>query len=78
MKMFLLSDNPDALLGMRLAGVKGRYIEDIQLFPDVLSESIRDNEIGILLITQKLSDEFENIINPLKMNDRPLIVSMPE
>ena len=76
MKMLLLSDNTDMLLGMRLAGVEGVYIENIHDFPDALQKVISDKEIAILLITHNLSRKFEDIINPIKMNEQPLIISI--
>jgi len=76
MKMFLISDDLDTLLGMRLAGVKGKQVAGVQDFLEVFTESVHNKELGILLITQKLSEEFEHIINPHKLNEQPLILSM--
>jgi len=74
MKMFLLSDDLDILLGMRIVGVKGRYVESVRDFSDAFSEIVQDKEIGILVITLSLSNECEDIISPFKMNEQPLIV----
>ena len=77
MRMYLISDDMDSLAGMRLAGVKGRCVENAQEFLEVFSEAVEDKDIGILLITQTLWNEFENIIGAYRMNERPLIVLLP-
>ena len=79
MKMFLLSNNPDTLTGMRLAGVEGRQIRESAEFLEAWNEVFTNKEIGILLITEKLSNEFEELINTIKISEKlPLIVSIPD
>ena len=79
MKMFLISDNPDTVTGMRLAGVEGKQAGDNLGFLEAWQEALKDKEVGILLVTEKLSIEYEELINEAKINENlPLIVSIPD
>ncbi len=79
MKMFLISDNVDTYTGMRLAGVNGVVIHSREHLKTHLDKVLLDKTIGILLITEKLSNEFPEIINDIKLNRKlPLIVEIPD
>ena len=79
MKMFLISDNIDAYTGMRLAGVDGVVVHEKQVLSDKLNQVLADKELGILLITEKLSQEFPEVINDIKLNRKlPLVVEIPD
>jgi len=77
--MFLISDNVDTYTGMRLAGVDGVVIHSKKHLKEQLDKSIADKTIGILLITEKLSSEFPDLINDVKLHRKlPLIVEVPD
>lgn len=79
MKMFLISDNIDTYTGMRLAGVDGVVVHEKQVLSDKLNQILADKELGILLITEKLSQEFPEVINDIKLNRKlPLVVEIPD
>lgn len=79
MQMYLISDNVDTYTGMRLAGVDGVVIHSKKHLREKLDNVIANKEIGIVLITEKLSKEFPDIINDVKLNRRlPLIVEIPD
>lgn len=79
MKMFLISDNVDTYTGMRLAGVNGVVIHSREHLKSHLDKVLLDKTIGVLLITEKLSNEFPEIINDIKLNRKlPLIVEIPD
>lgn len=79
MRMFLISDNIDTYTGMRLAGVNGVVIHSKLHLKEELDKAIIDKSIGVLLITEKLSSEFPEIINEVKLNRKlPLIVEIPD
>lgn len=64
---------------MRLAGVNGVVVHEKNELKDALENVLANKEIGILLITEKLSGEFPDIINDVKLNRRlPLIVEVPD
>lgn len=77
--MFLISDNIDTYTGMRLAGVDGVVVHDKQVLSDKLNQVLADKDLGILLITEKLSQEFPEVINDIKLNRKlPLVVEIPD
>lgn len=79
MKMFLISDNIDTCTGMRLAGVDGVVVHDKQVLSEKLSDVLADKDLGILLITEKLSQQFPEVINDIKLNRKlPLVVEIPD
>ena len=79
MQMYLISDNVDTYTGMRLAGVDGIVIHSKKHLKEQLEKVMANKEIGIVLITEKLSAEFPDIIAEVKLHRRqPLIVEIPD
>ncbi len=79
MRMYLISDNVDTYTGMRLAGVNGVVIHSREHLKQQLDLVFADKTIGVVLITEKLSAEFPDVINDVKLNRRlPLIVEIPD
>ncbi|NTW72202.1 MAG: ATPase [Eubacteriaceae bacterium] len=78
MKSYLLSDNRDTYLGMKLAGIDGKYIqnkEDIKgEFKEVLSR-----DYGIILLTEKIYHEIKEEVLIIKTKMKiPLITVIPD
>jgi len=79
MRMYLISDNVDTYTGMRLAGVDGVVIHSKKHLKEQLDKAIADKTIGVILITEKFSREYPEIIDDVKLNRRlPLIVEIPD
>ncbi len=79
MQMYLISDNVDTYTGMRLAGVDGIVIHSKKHLKEQLEKVMANKEIGVVLITEKLSTEFPDIIAEIKLHRRlPLIVEIPD
>ena len=79
MRMYLISDNVDTYTGMRLAGVDGVVIHSKKHLKKQLDKAIADKTIGVILITEKFSREFPEIVDDVKLNRRlPLIVEIPD
>ena len=79
MKMYLISDNLDTQVGMRLSGVEGCVVHDAQHVLDELKRAADDPEIGIVLLTEKLGKLIPDEIREMKLhNSRPLIVEIPD
>jgi len=77
--MFLISDNIDTYTGMHLAGVDGIIVHTRLELKEELDRVLADKSIGIILITEKLSSEFPELINDVKLNRKlPLIVEIPD
>ena len=79
MKIYLISDNTDTKTGMRLAGVDGIVVHEREEFVNALNAALEDKEIGIILITVKLSSLAPELVNDIKLNySKPLIVEIPD
>jgi len=79
MRMFLISDNVDTKVGMRLAGVEGVVVHEKKEVLAEIDKVINDETIGILLITEKLVELLPEKISELKISiSRPLIVAIPD
>ena len=79
MKMYLISDNVDTLTGMRLAGVEGVVVHGRKEAKAAVEKVLEDKNLGILLITEKLSFEIPEVIDDIKLNKKqPLLVEIPD
>ncbi len=78
MKSFLISDKRDALVGMRLAGIDGVLALTREEVLDAVKKAVKNEDIGILILTENLVDLVEEEILKLKLKaKRPLIVEIP-
>lgn len=79
MKYFLISDNIDTQMGMRLAGIEGVVVHEREEVNSALEKAMGDDEIGIILMTEKLISLCHDRVYELKLNcPRPLIVEIPD
>ena len=79
MKFFLLSDNIDTRMGMRLAGIDGVVIHEAEEVRQELEKAVNDPEIGVILMTNKLISLCPELVYDLKLNHkRPLIVEVAD
>ena len=79
MKIYLISDNVDTRTGLRLAGVDGAVVHTLGELKEQLDKVIKDRDIGILLIMEKLSRQFPDIIKEIKLTRTlPLVVEIPD
>lgn len=78
MKFYLLTDDPDSLVGLRLAGVQGKLL---QSGGDALCEIealCGDSEIGMILITPNITKMLGASLAELKKRNLPLITEIPD
>ena len=79
MRFFLLSDNVDTQVGLRLVGIDGVVIHEREPLIDHLEQLMQDPEICIILITTKLVELCPDIISELKLKQSSkLIVEVPD
>lgn len=79
MKFYLISDNVDTLLGMRLAGIEGEVVAAPDEVERALKKAIADEAIGIVLITENLCRMCGDLVYDVKLNhSRPLLVEIPD
>lgn len=79
MKFYLISDNMDTQMGLRLAGIEARW----RILPQQVEQQLRtllaDESIGVVLITEKLAQLCSDLIYQTKMSvSRPLILEIPD
>lgn len=79
MRFFLISDNVDTLVGMRLAGINGIVVHESEEVKNALNNAIDIEDIAVVLITEKLVQLCSDMIYDIKLNrQRPLIVEIPD
>lgn len=79
MRCYLISDNIDTLIGMRLAGVPGEIVHHPQEVLDALKRAFQNDEIATVFITEKLAHLCEDTVRHLKETvAMPLLVTIPD
>ena len=79
MRMYLLSDNVDTLMGMRLSGVEGVVLHQEEEVRTKLKELLDDDDIAVILITSTLLNLIRDTVFDLKLNrKKPLIIEIPD
>lgn len=78
MKLFLISDNTDAMIGMRLAGIEGVRVTSAEAGEKALDRVLSDEEIAVLLVTPGVEQLCPERLRALKQGNRPLLVTIPD
>lgn len=79
MKFYVLSDNIDTCMGMRLAGMEGVVVHEREEVLEQLKTLLDRKDIGTILITEKLMQECSDVIQQIKLTrKRPLIAEIPD
>jgi len=79
MKFFLISDNTDTQMGLRLAGIEGIVAHTQEEVLRELNKAIADDSIAIVLMTTLAINTCPTIIAELKLKlSKPLIVEIPD
>ena len=79
MKFFLISDNIDTQMGMRLAGIEGVVVHERQEVLEVLEKVLHREDVAVILMTTRLVETCPEVISELKLKlKKPLIVTDPQ
>ena len=79
MKFYLISDNIDTQMGMRLAGIEGVVAHTAEEVSSALDIAFADEDTAVVLMTEKLVELCRERVYHLKLNcRRPLIVEIPD
>lgn len=79
MQFYLISDNIDTQMGMRLAGIPGVVVHEPEETEKALREAMDNENTAVVLITEKLFHMIEADINEIKLSrPRPLVVEIPD
>jgi len=78
MRSFLISDNKETLIGMRLAGIGGIILDTENEIIQKIDELIKDSQVGIIMITGGILMRAEEAIMERKLREsETLIVQIP-
>lgn len=79
MKIFLISDNIDTQIGMRIAGVEGIVVHEAEALREAVRTVLEDKDIGLLLFTEKAAAIDKEYVRNLKITlHTPLIIEIPD
>lgn len=79
MRCYLISDNVDTQMGMRIAGVEGVVVHKHDEVMDALKQAVSQDDIAAVFVTKKLVELCRAEISELKLTLRkPLIVEIPD
>ncbi|MGL5256315.1 MAG: V-type ATP synthase subunit F [Proteocatella sp.] len=79
MKSFLISDNKDTMVAMRLSGISGVILHEKEEIINQIIEVLNDKEIGILILTEAVFETVQEEVMSIKLKRAyPLIVEIPD
>ena len=79
MRFFLISDNVDTQVGMRMAGIEGVVVHEAEEVHAALSDAMEQPDVAVILMTEHLVSLCRALVDDLKLHrSRPLIVEIPD
>lgn len=79
MKFYLISDNIDTQIGMRLSGVEGVVAHTPEEVSAALDKAMQLEDVGIVLMTELTVKQCREKVYDYKLNRKlPLIVEIPD
>lgn len=79
MRSYLISDNMDTFVGMKMAGIESIVLHEREEIIEKIEELKKDQGIGIIIITEKIGLLIPNVVNEIKLSkERPLLVEIPD
>jgi len=79
MKFYLISDNIDTQIGMRMAGIEGVVAHTVEEVSEALDFAMSDKDVAVVLMTEKLVSLCHDRVYNLKLHcRRPLVVEIPD
>ncbi|MCI8599831.1 MAG: ATP synthase subunit F [Lachnospiraceae bacterium] len=79
MKMYVISDNLDTWIGMRLAGIEGSVVNGKDELKAALDRVLADKEIAIIVLTEKFGREYPELIDEVRLSrSLPLLIEIPD
>lgn len=79
MKFYLISDNVDTQVGLRMAGIEGVVLHEPEEVRAELLRAMEQPDIAVILMTEQLIDSCRELVDDLKLHRvSPLIVEIPD
>ncbi len=79
MRFYLISDNIDTQMGMRLTGIEGTVVHTPDEVSAALDKAMEMKEVGVVLMTEKALKQCTDKVMEYKLTrTSPLIVEIPD
>ncbi len=79
MKMYLISDNIDTQMGLRLAGIEGVVVHERHEVLVELEKALHMEDVAVVLMTTKIIELCPDVISEIKLKQqKPLVVEIPD
>jgi len=79
MKAYLISDNVDSFVGLKISGIKGSVVHSREDVLQQLNKVKEDKEIGIIILTENAAKLIPDKVKELKLSRKfPLVVEIPD
>ena len=79
MKAFLISENVDTFIGLKVAGIDGVILKEKSEIIKQIEKLKEDKEVGIIIITERAAALIPEKIKEMKLaRSTPLIVEIPD
>ncbi len=79
MTSYLISDNVDTFVGMKMAGIEGIVLHEKEKILEKIKELKKNQGIGIIIITEKIALLIPDEVSIIKLSkERPLLVEIPD
>ena len=79
MKFFLITDDVDASVGLRLAGVESRVLPDLSQGQQAFDDALRDDGVGVLMVSRRVAEAYQSRLEEIRRSrSLPLIVTLPD
>ena len=79
MKAYLISDNHDTLVGMRLAGIEGVVVHGFEEASEAMTSALARQDVAILAVTEKIAELLPETMQRLREHgELPIVVEIPD
>lgn len=78
MRIKLITQNTDASIGLRLAGIETLCKRDAESLESELELAMNEEELGVLLITPGVEQMCPDSVGEIRRRGRPLLVTVPD
>ena len=76
---YLISDNVDTFVGMKMAGIECIVLHEKEEIISKIKELKNDQSIGIIIVTEKIAAKIPEEVSVIKLSkERPLLVEIPD
>jgi V/A-type H+-transporting ATPase subunit F len=78
-KAYLISDNHDTLVGMRLAGIEGAVVHGYDEASAAMSAALSRKDVAIIAVTEKVAELLPETVQRLREHgELPIVVEIPD